>query len=66
MLRTRRHWDQIFGGAVMLGLVNLAFLVWLANLIGLGKALASVALAVIIAVWIVVGIGLLVNGFNKM
>ena len=66
MLKTRRKWNQIFGGVIMLGLVVLALLVWLANSIGLGKALASVALAVIIAVWIVIGIALLVNGFSKM
>lgn len=66
MLRTRRKWNQIFGGVAMLGLVVLAFLVWLANSIGIGKAFATVALAVAIAAWIIVGIGLLVYGSSKM
>ena len=66
MLRTRKNWNQIFGGIVMLGFVVLAFLVWLANSIGLGKALALVAVVYTIAMWIIIGIALIVNGLYKM
>ena len=65
MLKTRRKWDQIFGGIVMLGLVVLAFLVWLANVIGIGKALALGAVVYAVVAWIIIGIALIVSGFRK-
>lgn len=63
---TKYKWDALLTGVAMLGCVITCLIVWTANEIGLGKALALTVLVLFAASWIVTGIILVLHGAGKI
>lgn len=62
----KHSWSQIVIGAAMLLGLALVVSIKLASTIGLGRAVASILGGILIAVWLVVGVVLIVRGLNRM
>ena len=66
MLRTRKKWNQIFGGIAMLVIWAIATFIGLygTNALGL-KTLAYLMFVIAVAAWVITGVVLIACGFNK-
>lgn len=59
-------WSQLVAGIAMLVAIALPVLIKMSNEIGLGKTFGTIVVGLLVAVWILVGVILIVRGLNKM
>ena len=66
MRRTRKKWNQIFGGMAMLVIWAIATFVGLYGTNNLGlKTLAYLIFIIAVFAWVIIGVLLIARGFNK-
>ena len=59
-------WSSLAAGVAMLLAVALPTVIMLANDIGIGRAIVKIVIGLLIALWVIVGVVLVVRGLNKM